>query len=523
MLLAFCAAFALRRAAAHFYRRWFLQGIIWDAALHFAVIRTLRAHGSRYQGVPEFLMATEPDGYPILFHRFCALFSESFLRRHQWLPNALIHAISFALFVAYIQYVNQSFLHFAQWRFEPLAAGLYLFTIGNLVFSANSILYLGLSERQLAKLATAWYFLGLSIGLAFGDTASIAIAIAAGGIAGISSMFSRQAIAFTSPVLALLMLDPLPLLTLLGAAATALLLDRGYFIRSLRQMVSFSRAYIKYSKHSRWVKPSLSRFVSWRRVFGPGIGITQRVEELQSREPTRVLFMYPELVGVVLVILATHASWLYPCLWIIVATAVIYLATSTRWFNHFGEAARYIEYNLSLCTPFWLAVAFFRDGSTAVSAIVIALLAWTLLIWLGNYLLWTKNVLPETDSLSTFVARLDLGPQDTVYPIPFTLGGSVQIRAPASRSIMCQGSAISPELYAKFCDEPPFLKRDWQMLFEEFGITWVIGLTEAVDSMRERLGWEYDFSGLQKYAEDGKYVAYRVPPGTASAALRQSV
>ena len=86
---------------------------------------------------------------------------------------------------------------------------------------------------------------------------------------------------------------------------------------------------------------------------------------------------------------------------------------------------------------------------------------------------------------------------------------------------MCQGSAISPALYEKFCDEPPFLKRDWLELFEEFGVTWVVGLSEAVDSMRERLGWEYDFSGLHKVAEDGKYVAYRVP-GRSKMSANQS-
>ena len=118
--------------------------------------------------------------------------------------------------------------------------------------------------------------------------------------------------------------------------------------------------------------------------------------------------------------------------------------------------------------------------------------------------------LPAKDSLTEFLDPLRIGPGDTVYPIPFTLGGSIQIRAGGSRSIMCQGSAISPQLYEKFCDEPPFLKREWDGLFAEFGVTWVIGLSAALETVQTRMGWEYDFSRLQRIADDGTYFAYRV-------------
>ena len=161
VVLAFSIAFALRWTGARIFGGWFRQGIMWDAALHFAVIRTLRESNGPYRGVPQFLMALEPDAYPIAFHRFAALFSLGTLQKFPWLPNAIIQSVSFCAFVGFAHYLNDKFLHYPGWIFESATGALALLSVGNTVFSGNSILYLSLSERQLAKLATAWYFFGL--------------------------------------------------------------------------------------------------------------------------------------------------------------------------------------------------------------------------------------------------------------------------------------------------------------------------------------------------------------------------
>ncbi len=505
------ASLLVRGCIIFIYRKWFRQGIVWDSALHYAVIHTLKQNG-RYSGVPAFLMQEEPDSYPIAFHRLASLLPLDWIKRYQYLPSLGIFAVSFAGFVMYVHYIEKNLLLTQEHNLVVWAAAFYLVSVSNLVFNANAILYISLSERLLAQLSCSWFFLLLAVGVGFGDKLSLALAVFVGALVGISSIFGRQTVTFTTPLVALFLFDGTPLLVLAAAFVGALLLDRGYFLRGLRHMVTLAQAYNRHTKRSAFIQPALSRFVNWRRVFGRGIALQARLNELATGEPTRLLLQHPNIILFVSVFLIWPVLAAPPLFAIVLATLAVYLLTSTKLFNHFGEAARYIEFNLALGVPFFLALYAVKIVSPELNHLLIpAYFCSVGLLTLWFYYQWQCFPCPKHDELATFLAPLGLRDKDTVFPIPFTLGGSIWMRAPACRVLMYQGAAVTPSLYEKFVEDVPLLKKNWWPLFEEYGVTYVIGLTVITKQLRNIVGWDYDYTQLRKVAESDYYVAYAVP------------
>lgn len=510
--VALLVALLLRGCVIFVYRKWFKQGIMWDSSLHYAVIQTVKQNG-RYAGVPAFLMQEEPDTYPIAFHRLAALLPLDWIRRYQYLPNLGIFAVSFAGFVAYVHCIEKNLLSTQDHNLVVWAAAFYLTSVSNLVFNANAILYISLSERLLARLSCGWYFLALAVGIGFNDKLSLALAVLAGAFASISSMFSRQAIAFTTPLIALFLLDPTPLIVLVLAFIGALLLDRGYFLRGLRHMIKFSQAYNRYTKRSPYIQPALNRLVDWRVVFGRASGLRARLKELETREPTRILLQCPDVAFFVGVCLLWPIPVARPMFVTVAATLTVYILTSMKMFNHFGEAARYVEFNLTLGVPFFLALYVVKMVSPELNLLLLPAYFGTVgFLTLWFYYQWRYFPCPKRDELTTFLAPLGLSEKDTVFPIPFTLGGSIWVRAPTCRVLMYQGAAVTSSLYEKFVEDVPLLKKNWWPLFEEYKVTYVIGLNVITRQLRSIVGWDYDYAQLRKVAESDDYVAYVVPP-----------
>ena len=500
-------ALLIRSLSLFMYRKWFLQGPVWDSAFHLAVIRTLKRKG-RYDGVDEFLMKNKPDTYPIAFHRYAALFPRRWIEDFPFLPNLLMYVTSSASYVAYLHYVGTSFFGRHALEFTLIAAAFHFFSISNITFNGNAILYLSLAERQLGRIVCAWYFLTLSFALGFQDPVSFVLAVLSGGLAGISSMFARQAIGFVTPLIALYLWDVTPMIVLTLAFLVALAVDRSYFLRGLGQMAEFWKAYVRFTKRSNWVKPSLSRLVDLSTIFGRGRSVSQRIAELEGKEPTRLLFAFPELF----LLFALYSSGPVPearhTVAIILATLTVYLLTSLKILNHFGEALRYVEFNLYLLLP--AAIAICMPGSEAgIGPTALAVYCvWAALIVLRQLILWARIPYPRKDELAEFLKPLGIGASDTVFPIPFTLGPGVSVRT-SCRAITYQGSAVNVALYEKFTEEVPFLKRDWSALFAEHQVTHVVALALVVNSLKDYLGWEYDFGSLVKIAESKEFVAYR--------------
>jgi hypothetical protein len=342
----------------------------------------------------------------------------------------------------------------------------------------------------------------------FDDLTCLAIAVFAGAVAGTSSVFGRQAVAFVTPLTALITLDMRPLAVFALAFAGACAIDRDFFLRGLGQMVTYLQAYNRHTKHSRYYTLGHSKFPEWRKVLHGSI--TQRLDHLESREPTRILFRYPELV-----LLAVFWSQLQipaaPIAAVVLGSLIVYLATSTMALRHLGEAHRYLEYNLWILAP--LALTDIIRHDVGLEAIVLYG-AWLAFVTVHRTRHWLRVRYPDRDRLRAFLAPLALDARACVFPVPMPFGAAVSART-ACRALVYQGANWTSELHQKYAEELPFLKRDWRKLAAEFGVTHIVAEKSYLDAMMQIVGWRYDFEGLQKLAEDENYIAYAVTPSQA--------
>ncbi len=485
-----------------------------DSALHYAIIGTLRRNG-RYSGVPEFLMHNEPDTYPIAYHRFAALFPDDLLKRQSYLPSLLIFATGVAAFVVLVAYVVSIYLGQNGFAVAGLSVGLYITAMGTVVHNGNAILYLALSERLLARMLSSLFFMLLVCAMAFDDRLLLALAIVVGSVIGITSMFGRQTLWFVVPLFALFAWDLRPLLAMAGAMVGSILLDRGYYLRGLRHMYTFWLTYSRISKHSRYVKSSLSRYVNWRVVLSPWTPLNARITEMEAYEPTQLIFRFPEIFLLGIFIFMDRSGVLSPLIPLIAAVLVVYGLTATPVLRQFGEAARYLDYCLWMVVPFQLALCLVKPHDASMDVLLAGYFVFCFAMMVRLALLWSRFPVPAEDKLLKLLAPLDLGPKHVFFPIPFTLGSSAVIRTAGASAIMCQGAAITPDLYERYCEETPLLKRDWSGLFDQFGVTHVVALNSILSLTRNLVGWEYSFDGLIKVAEDEVFVVYARPDNPA--------
>lgn len=500
-------ALASRGLALATHRRWFRQGFVGDSSVHWAIVRTLRRH-PRARWIEEYVISPEPMSYPTGFHRFAALFPLELVRTRQWLPNLLLWVVGVAGFAAYAQ------IELHSTAIVLLALAFALLTPSAFVFQGPAIAYLKLSERLLGRLATGFSILLLTVGTVANDTPSLIGAAVTAGVALISSIFSRQALAFGLPLLALAWWDWRPLVVLAGGTALALVLARERFVNGVRHTwLQNVRVYPQLTKASSHVLPALSSFVGPAEVRQMAREPWRLRAAAFSREPLRALFTYPELVVLAVALAAQGEAhtwhWAAP----LVVFAALYVATSTERFNHLGEAYRYLEFGLFLLAPFELALLVDTWPAWGQAVLLIGLAGWSAnLLWrLVIRSAWLR-ALPDRDTLSEFLAGVGLAPGDVVFPVAMRMGADICARLEGVRSFWWQPGIVAESIYDEFIEEYPYLKREFTPLAERYGVTHVICDKAALD----RLDWTYDFSQLTPLSEDDLYAAYAVQrPATA--------
>lgn len=496
-------ASAQRLALLALHRNWFRQGLAGDGAYHFNIVRQLQ-RSRTYTGVDEFLLAGAPDTYPVLFQKLVSFLPLRVTERYPYLPNLVLWIALTAAAAVFAQYVGGTLLDPPEARFGAIFALVFLTLASNLSLDMNGLNYIALSERLMARFACAFYFAGLTVGMMFGDLTCFAVAVVAGAIAGTSSVFGRQAVAFVTPLVALIALDFRPLLVFALAFAGACAIDRDFFLRGLYQMVTYLQAYNRHTKHSRYYRLGHSKFVEWRQVLrGP---LAQRLNHLESREPTRILFRFPELIVLALLWPELHLP-ATPIAAVVIGSLIVYVATSTMALRHLGEAHRYLEYNLWIVVPLVLADILRRDSVPA--ELILAYGAWLAFATGHRTLQWRRASYPDRDKLREFLVPLGLDARACVFPVPMPFGGAVSART-ACRALVYQGANWTSALHQKYAEELPFLKRDWRTLAAEFGVTHVIAEKSYLDAMQQIVGWRYDFTGLETLAENDAYIAYAV-------------
>ena len=509
----------IRYASVWANRGLFTQGFYGDSSDHYNIIRHLKKN-FRLNFINQYLISDEPISYPLGFHRYGVLFPLRWLERWPYLPNAVLICLFTGAFLAYVRLYLGSGPAPEFVAAGPWIALLAVISVSNLAFYGPAIAYLTLSERLLARLSTSAYFVLLAAGLTFDDRASLAAAVIFGAIALTSSKFARQALLFPTPIFMVLAGAWWPLATLLGAIALALAVSGWRFVHSLRFQILHLLSYWRTIRHSRSTRPALSRVIDFSRLLRGGLRGRTVLKELIGAEPTRSLFSYPEyfLMAVAPVIWPEATEGLGTLWALLAASAVVYLATSTRWLHHLGESYRYLEYNLTFIAPVYLGLLLSRLPMKEAAWVAGLLIAVTLVFAFGFITLTRRARHPRHDELAAFLAPLELRDEDVVFPISMRLGADICARAPC-KSFWWQPGNVSGPIFDRFLEEYPFLKKDWNELFASFGVTHVICDKQALENLG-RMDWSYDFSGLTPLAESARYTAYTVPADYTVQAVR---
>lgn len=506
ILLSGLVVSALFRVLAIFmHRSWFAQGFLGDSSIHFSIIMNLKKN-KKARFIEQYLISPEPMSYPLGFHRFAMLFPIALLRKKSYLPNFLIFVGFSTVFFQYLNYVGEHFITFSQGdRFFLLAVGIYLLSVSNLVFQGPAIAYLKLSERLLGRMSSSFFFLFLFGGMYWGDRFALSLSVLFGTLALISSIFARQAIFFTVPMLSLLVFDLTPFFVLVIATVFSVIVSRQQFLDGMKHTILTWTLYATHTKRSSIVKRGLSSFLDITKINNPSTTLLKKIYHLISSEPLRLLIFYPETIIITFFVFFSLSAT-YNLIAPILATLIVYFITSTERFNHLGESYRYIEYNLYFLFPTIIALLFLKLSALFLVASVSLYFLYVVVIAFLFAIFWArKQKWPKRDLLTEFLDNLALSREDVVFPVSMRLGADICARKEC-KSFWWQPGIISTGIYDEFIEEYPFLKKDWAELFDKYDVTHVV-----VDkSMLGMISWKYDFSNLNLIQEDEKYSAYTV-------------
>lgn len=483
------------------YSDWFRQHLVGDAAFHYCVIRSLQ-QPRHYEGVPEFLIRRGPDTYPLAFHRFASLFPIAWLKTRPYLPNLIVFVVFFSVFVLYLLELAPT----PSTLVTFLAAVIFLTAASNIVHRGDSILYVSLSERLLARLSVGLFFLGVTTAMEGWGVGCVVVASIAGGVALCTSMFSRQALLLSSPLLALIQWDATPLITLTGAFGLAVLFSPRRFLRGLGDQYKFIVSYNRHTKQSRFYKGMLSRYVSWQLLFSSGAGIGKKLAELEGKEPTQAIFRSPESIAFAILFILADLPNMYHFFALLMATFFLYLIISTPFLRHLGEGVRYIEYNLAFVGPLALALGLVAAPFHLAILVGSAYFVWVLLVLVASQVILRRMQIPTTDVLGDFLHKAAIGKEAVIFTVPVNLAPSITARTGAAT--VCYPGVYGSWFFEEYIEEFPFLKRNWWDIVNRHGVTHILVDKIAAAEGVRILGWHYDFGCLKTVREDPRYLCY---------------
>lgn len=502
------AATVVRRLLIGVYAKWFGEGIFGDAAYHYCIVRALCRKTGLYQGVPEFFLKNGPDRYPVLFHRFASLFGLRTVEKAPYLPNLALFVgftVAFQLVIGLYSetdtppWLASEFVSSNQ-ALTLLAVVLFVTSVANNSLQGHGILFLSLSERLLAKLSVGFYFFAALLWASNGGSILLAVSMVAGCIALSSSMFSRQALIFITPLWALIGLEASFLLPLAGAFLLACLFGGATFLYGLRDQWDFSTSYRQYTAKSRVFLDSLSRFSA----ITDSRSLRLMLNRLKSDEPGKSTLRHPDAV-VVLIVGWPHLS--APFIALFSATVAVYLLTTTRAFRHFGESERYLDYTLAFILPFMLAGEVLQQSSFEAAAGILGLAFFyrTVLIAKAIRSDVTRTV-AGNDSLIDILRKGGVTEDSRVLPLPINLGQAISARVGCG--VVCYPGVYGAWIFEKYIDEYPLVKRPIEKLVAEFGITHIVEHKVQTEYCAGVVGWSYDLSNYRKVAENAYWSCY---------------
>lgn len=476
----------------------FKAGLRGDASVHFAIIRHLvKFSTSRF--IPNYLISPEPLSYPIAFHHYARLFYSLDLYNNPWLPNFILSILATFIFMFLsIEITGGS-------NSAILVGFIVYFCVPtNWIFQGPANAYIGLSERYMGRIFCSLAYVGITFGSLYELSDFLIVGILGASVAFLSSIFARQALIFTIPLVSILTLDITPIICILIAMAVSIILGRSNMIDGWYHTILTLKLYKTKTKRSSLVRKYMLGYFRWNAPSGNFLlGLIKNIIE---KDPTRLFFMYPELVFLSYLVLF-GANGLETSFWpILFAPFFIYFLTLTEMFNHLGEAYRYLEYNLMFMAPIMIGFLFYQGTVTAEILTILILFSLLYSFSINIYFFFRNKNSISSNTLKEFLDKIPDNKNVVVFPVSMRLGPDIIAQKENWKSFWWQPGIISNIIYEDYIEEYPYLKKDWKSLAKRHGVTHIICEKQALSNLSS---WQYDFSDQLKIAENESYVAYR--------------
>jgi hypothetical protein len=482
--------------------KWFKCSFIGDTSWHFLVTKRIKEN-NRYDGIPELLMRDGPDTYPRFYHWICSFFPLQLLKEKQYIPNFVLSVFLYGILYSYLFHIAD-FLNINDYGFFILLFSLFLFTqIHQVVLKGDKILNIQLSERLMAGLCSAFYYLSLYFFYTFHDYTSLIISCLFAGICWVVSMFSRQVILFSSLILSLLTLSFVPICIAAISYCLAMVFDFKYLNSGMVQQIEFLNSYCKFFKYGTIMKNN---------VLGKGY---PNLKELRSKKtvgsflyaiysrPPFILFLEnPDILFLSGYIYYEGLAWNQ--LSFFLAPIILYALTTSKALHFLGEPERYVHYLLKFYSPFLFVILVNKSTNTIIPILIP--LFYAAIYFFKEYSSMKKHV-PEIDEISNILDTVDVPKQSVFYCVPHTLGSAVVLRK-GCKALTHQGARYPLNYMKTIVLDPPFLRHDWGEIFQDYSITHIL-VNKRTDAMiRESCSWSYNYDGLEKLSENQSYILY---------------
>lgn len=498
------------------WRPFSLKGYSGDGMTHLVMTDAIRRNGGRIPRQSERFLFDRPSDYPMLFHAIHAALPRRVLERVEWLVCPLWEGTHAGLvFVCAAIVARDGFAHPRPDLVGLMtAAGVFLTPL-LIREPTRSTVY---GERPFGFMAANMALCGVVLFCASGQAGWLVLAAAGATLTLAASKFGVQALVFVSAALALLRLDPTPLLVALAGLAFAIPATGGYGWRVLRGSLRHSAVYRSWIVHVHLYTRGFGadQLAAAGRALAAG-----RLREawLALRgHPVASLLWAPWLAPFGWAVFAAPppdggALWAWMAAWGGAATLVMAAMLSDR-LKFLGEAERYLDYGL-FPMAFLSSLAALQGGvAAALWGVAFAGCVARLLASVPTAVMPAPT--REMEELTAFLAGL---PPCALLTIPgrmcFPIAYHTEHRflwllanVPAGDALAAFKELIGPAGEGRY---PYISPRRLPDLRTRFGVDLVVTCEPELADAARRYGLRYDFAGWTTLYRNGSY-AVLAPP-----------
>jgi len=509
------------------FRILFLLSETSDEYSHIWLIKRRKRFGNLWQGNVEDSVVKGYRGYPILPHYIVSLFPEKY-----WLVTGKLLNIAYDLIAIIIVYYLSTFLFTNVWQLSldgmitaPVAVTM-LYATSPILHPVTARLK-AIGGRTLGNVFCLGYMVLLGYAFLTDRHLIYLICIPFGWAIMLSSQFGMQYIIFSSFLLSIFYLNPLPIILICLTVLSGILMPKLGLRKVLQRKIDHYIWYIKnYTKGT-----TASNRNKIKDIMLLPLYLIKKQEyfiKLCFTKITPIITAYsiPSLVLLTFwIVMSPKSISLFVAddvtlflSFLSISTIFLFIITSLKYFLFLGQAERYFEYSAGFI---YVLFIYYISKVGISSRVLYWLLFFQMTIILGNFLYSQRHALRERLTFSEknkFRALIDylenLGGLK-LLSIPTKWNFKIATYLDNTDALFYYDNISNPKKIdgIKYMQEDHILlhyvKPDMQYFANKYGINTVVVQKKELKNA-ENLGINYEFKDCKKLFENDEYLVYKI-------------